>query len=204
MRRTELPYGRACTRFPVMSLSAGSGARMATAMLLFCCVVVPLPAAGQMREADLSSQRKNRPPSKRPRRPEEKSRPAAAGKFHAGRAKRRRHCGYPRCALLRRFRSRLPARAPCLTRPLARPVERRRGWRLRRRRPGGPRRSRETPRFRDGDGCQHRRLDGAVRVFWARNTMPIARRLHDHHLARTFSSWAARAKAFSIPGRSRI
>jgi Patatin-like phospholipase len=37
---------------------------MATAMLLFCCIVVPLPATGHMRDAELSSQKKQgKPPA---------------------------------------------------------------------------------------------------------------------------------------------
>ncbi len=35
---------------------------MATAMLLFCCIVVPLPATGHMRDAELSSQKKQAKP----------------------------------------------------------------------------------------------------------------------------------------------
>ncbi len=45
-------------QIPLMTLSAGSGVRMAAAMLLFCCSVLPLPAAGAMRDTDLSSQKK--------------------------------------------------------------------------------------------------------------------------------------------------
>lgn len=39
---------------------------MATAMLLFCGIVVPLPAAGQMRDTELSSQKKKPPAKKTP------------------------------------------------------------------------------------------------------------------------------------------
>ena len=47
-----------------MNLSAGPGVRMATAMLLFCCMAVPLPAAGQLRDAELSGQQKKKPVAK--------------------------------------------------------------------------------------------------------------------------------------------
>ena len=58
---------RACSRFPIMSLSAGSGVRMATAMLLFCCIVVPLPAPGKCATRSFQVKaRKNRPRSTRP------------------------------------------------------------------------------------------------------------------------------------------
>ncbi len=43
---------------------AGPGVRMATAMLLFGCIAVPLPAAGQMHDAELSAQQKRRPVAK--------------------------------------------------------------------------------------------------------------------------------------------
>jgi len=64
MRGAELPYACTCTKFPVMNVSAGAGVRMATAMLLFCCVAVPLPAAGQMRDAEFSGQQKKKPAAK--------------------------------------------------------------------------------------------------------------------------------------------
>jgi hypothetical protein len=41
-----------------MSSPAGSGVRMATAMLLFWCMAAPSPVAGQMRDDELSSQQK--------------------------------------------------------------------------------------------------------------------------------------------------
>ena len=70
-----MPYARACSRFPVMSLSVGSGVRMATAMLLFWCVAVPSPVAAQMRNGEFSSQQKK---------PAAKPAPAAGPKKKAG------------------------------------------------------------------------------------------------------------------------
>jgi predicted acylesterase/phospholipase RssA len=64
MEQAELPYGRACTRFPVMNLSAGTCVRMATAMLLFCWIAAPLPMAAQTLNAELSGQQKRKPAAK--------------------------------------------------------------------------------------------------------------------------------------------
>jgi hypothetical protein len=63
-----------------MNLPAGSGVRMATAMLLFWCMAVPSPVAGQMRDGELSSQSQKKPAAK----PAAKPAPAAGPKKKAG------------------------------------------------------------------------------------------------------------------------
>ena len=63
-----------------MNLPAGSGVRMATAMLLFWCMAVPSPVAGQMRDGELSSQSQKKPAAK----PAAKPAPGAGPKKKAG------------------------------------------------------------------------------------------------------------------------
>src|SRR3954471_24788084 len=58
MPSADLPYAQSCSRFYVMSSSFGLHARVATAMLLFCCSVYPLSAGAQISGVELSSQKK--------------------------------------------------------------------------------------------------------------------------------------------------
>lgn len=77
----ELPYAQTCSKFPIMTASAGLRVCVATATLLFCCSVYPLSAAGQIADADLSSQKKQ-PAKKAPApAPQKKAGPPPREKF---------------------------------------------------------------------------------------------------------------------------